>query len=176
MLSQKSPRPSPHSLTHPLALLGPGIPRTEAYKVCKTKGPLFSSCGPSDNGVLSSNSGCEPKQATLTGWMLAFQYTIFLWVLGGFPCISNPISNPGGYKAHTFPSTPSRDDTSVIRLEQIWRPRDAGRDGIGEFTFFLARVHFHFNQSYVILEGGSIIFLVNNNSLHRLNSQLRVRF
>ena len=41
MLSQKFSIPSPaHSPTHTLPLLGPGVPCTGAYKVCKTKGPL----------------------------------------------------------------------------------------------------------------------------------------
>ena len=33
--------PLPCSLTHPLLLLALVFPRTEAYKVCNTKGPLF---------------------------------------------------------------------------------------------------------------------------------------
>jgi hypothetical protein len=33
--------PPPCSPTHPLLLLGPGIPCTGAYKVCNTKGHLF---------------------------------------------------------------------------------------------------------------------------------------
>jgi hypothetical protein len=33
--------PLPCSPTHPLLLLGPGIPLYWAYKVCKTKGALF---------------------------------------------------------------------------------------------------------------------------------------
>jgi hypothetical protein len=38
----KSPPYPPHHFpTHPLLLLGPGVPFTEAYKVCKTNGPLF---------------------------------------------------------------------------------------------------------------------------------------
>jgi hypothetical protein len=38
----KSPPDPPHnSPTHPLPLLGHGVPHTEPYKVCKTKGPLL---------------------------------------------------------------------------------------------------------------------------------------
>ena len=44
MLSQKFPLPSPHAaplLTHSL-FLSLAFPCTGAYKVCKTKGPVFS--------------------------------------------------------------------------------------------------------------------------------------
>jgi hypothetical protein len=33
--------PLPCSSTHPLPLLGPGVPLYWTYKVCNTKGPLF---------------------------------------------------------------------------------------------------------------------------------------
>ena len=45
-----------------------------------------------------------------------------------------------------------------------------------QHTFFSAWVFFHFNQSYVILVGGSIVLIVDNNLIYQLNSYLRVRF
>jgi hypothetical protein len=57
----KSPMPPPQSPTHPLPLLGPGTLCTEAYKVCKTNGPLFDTYAARDmsSGVLVTSYCCS---------------------------------------------------------------------------------------------------------------------
>lgn len=58
----------------------------------------------------------------------------------------------------------------------MWRPGNTGRDGFRQHTFSKVWALFQFNQSYVILVGGSIVVFVDNNFIDPLNYYLRVKF
>ena len=133
-------------------------------------------------GVLGPHTGPLPGRGPWLDTHFSGFDALFLsepWEISSyaflFLFIFQPLHSDEQTVKHTFFSPPARNDALIIRLKQVRRPGDTGRDGFTQHTFFFVWAFFHFNQSYVVLVGSSIVVFMDNNSIHRVNNRLKAR-